>query len=346
MRVVVRFVCQETLPLANQAGSLGARRRTGLALWGTFVVLALGCAGRKAVAPPTPADAWLDLPAAERCQQFFAESGVAPRRMHMGDTVVRFVDVPAQRPTGERPWLLVHGYGGTLCDFARLVKHLDGQRRVLALDLPGFGESATVDERNSIDSHIAILREFVARTDAGPVHLVCHSLGGHVCLGAALTSPSYVASLTLIDTAGIFDTAEFPVDITKRKAGVNLGRMSTKRGRSLIEVTAGDQELLRRLVAHDSAVWTAVSSFRSNYRQEVAHVRTPTLVIWGMEDPLFPVEDALFLAENLPNAKTHIIDGAGHCPAETHPETVARLVENFVTSLAAPIPSPDGGVSP
>jgi pyruvate dehydrogenase E2 component (dihydrolipoamide acetyltransferase) len=319
---------------------------TGVVLWGALVALALGCAGRKAVAPPTAVDAWLDLPPAARCAQFFSESGVSPRRMHMGDTVVRFVDVPAEHPTGERPWLLVHGYGGTLCDFARLVKHLHGQRRVLALDLPGFGESASADERNSIDSHIAVLREFVARTDAGPVHLICHSLGGHVCLGAALTAPTYIASLTLIDTAGIYDAADFPGDIAKRKAGVNLGRMSIKRGRSLVEVAAGDQELLRRLVAHDSAVWTAVSSFRSNYRQEVAHVRTPTLVIWGMEDPLFPVEDALFLAENLPNARTHIVDGAGHCPAETHPEVVARLIEGFVTSLAAPNLSPDGGSSP
>jgi Predicted hydrolases or acyltransferases (alpha/beta hydrolase superfamily) len=266
--------------------------------------------------------------------------------MHMGDTVIRFVDLPAMGPTDERPWLLVHGYGGSLCDFARLVQHVAGRRRVLALDLPGFGESASADEHYTIDSHIAVLREFVVRSESGPVHLVCHSLGGHVCLGAALTAPSYIASLTLIDTAGIYDASQFPGNIAKRKAGVNLGQMSMKKRRSFVEVAAGDQELLRRLVAHDPAVWTAVSSFRSNYRQEVAHVRTPTLVIWGMEDPLFPVEDALFLAENLPNAKAHIIDGAGHCPAETHPEAVAKLVESFVASLATPTPSPDGGASP
>jgi pimeloyl-ACP methyl ester carboxylesterase len=265
--------------------------------------------------------------------------------MHMGDTVVRFVDLPATDPTDERPWLLVHGYGGSHCDFARLVRHVAGQRRILALDLPGFGESASADEHYTIDSYISVLREFVARTEAGPVHLVCHSLGGHVCLGAALTAPSYISSLTLIDTAGIFDASEFPGDIAKRKAGVNLGRLSMKKGRSFVEIVGGDQELLRRLVAHDPVVWTAVSSFRSNYRRDVGHVRTPTLVLWGMEDPLFPVEDALFLAENLPNAKTYIIDGAGHCPAETHPQVVAKLVEGFVASLTAPTSTPDGSVS-
>lgn len=281
-----------------------------------------------------------------RVARFFAETGIVPRRIRMGDTVVRFVDIPATAPTDERPWLLVHGYGGTLCDFGRLARHVSGRRRVLALDLPGFGESASADDHYTIDSHIAALREFTTRAEAGPVHLVCHSLGGHVCLGAALTSPSYIASLTLIDTAGIYDASQFPGDIAKQKAGVNLGRMSMNRHRGFVDLAAGDQELLRRLVAHDPVVWTAVSSFRSNYRQDVGRVRTPALVIWGMDDPLFPVEDAAFLAENLPNATTHIIDGAGHCPAETHPEVVAKLVEEFIASLGAKKTSPAGTESP
>lgn len=346
MKAVVVLANRE-FAVPSPASPVVAGKRRVVGMCAVLAALAAGCAGRKAVAPQMGATAWMDLPPAARCAQFFSESGVSPRRMHMGDTVVRFVDIPATSPTDERPWLLVHGYGGSHCDFGRLVRHVVGPRRILALDLPGFGESASADEHYTIDSYVAVLREFVARTDAGPVHLVCHSLGGHVCLGAALTAPSYLASLTLIDTAGIFDTSEFPGNIAKRKAGVNLGRMSMQKRRSFVEIVAGDQELLRRLVAHDPAVWTAVSSFRTNYRREVAHVRTPTLVLWGMEDPLFPVEDALFLAENLPNATTHIIDGAGHCPAETHPEAVAKLVESFVVSLATPgpVPSSDGSVS-
>lgn len=319
----------------NHRGSRAARAAMGL-----LVIVAAGCASRKAAAPPSAGDAWMDLPASARCARFFAESGVVPRRIRMGDTVVRFVDIPATGPTDERPWLLVHGYGGTLCDFGPLARHVSGRRRILALDLPGFGESASADDHYTIDSHIAALREFVARTKAGPVHLVCHSLGGHVCLGAALTTPSYITSLTLIDTAGIYDASQFPGDIAKRKAGVNLGHMSMTRRRGFVDVAAGDQELLRRLVAHDPAVWTAVSSFRSNYRGDVGRVRAPALVIWGMDDPLFPVEDAAFLAENLPNATTHIVDGAGHCPAETHPDVVAKLIEAFIASVAKQPPLP------
>jgi hypothetical protein len=53
-------------------------------------------------------------------------------------------------------------------------------------------------------------------------------------------------TLTLIDTAGIFDTAEFVKQIAKKKSGVNLGQLSVKRGRSLVDWTEGDQAFLRR----------------------------------------------------------------------------------------------------
>jgi 3-oxoadipate enol-lactonase len=70
---------------------------------------------------------------------------------------------------------------------AELAQH----HRVLAFDLPGFGESASSDEHYSIDSYVETLREFLDRVDVGPVHLVCHSLGGHGCIAAALTEPRY-----------------------------------------------------------------------------------------------------------------------------------------------------------
>jgi pimeloyl-ACP methyl ester carboxylesterase len=201
---------------------------------------------------------------------------------------------------------------------------------VLAFDLPGFGESASTDEHYSIDSYVQTLREFLDRVESGPVNLICHSLGGHVCIAAALTDPRYLDTMTLIDTAGIYETAEFIKQIAKKKSGVNLGQMSVKRGRSLIDWTEGDQAFLRHFVASDPAIWTAVSSFRANFRSRLGSLRTPTLILWGMDDPLFTVTDAAFLKENVPGSELHIVDGAGHCPNEDHPHVVCEFIEKFV----------------
>jgi pimeloyl-ACP methyl ester carboxylesterase len=280
-------------------------------------------------APPAGYEHWLDVPVAQRCQRMFADLGQEPRRLHLASAVVRFMDLAPAEPDDGPPWLLIHGYGGNMCSFGPMVAALVKRHRVLIYDLPGFGEAASTDDHYTIDSYVQTLREFLDHIESGPVHLVCHSLGGHVCLGAALTQPRYIETMTLIDTAGTFDTADFVKQIAKQKGGVNLGRMAIKRGRSLVDWTDGEQAFLRRFVAHDPTIWTAVASFRSNYRSQIAAIRTPTLILWGMNDPLFPVEEAAFLKENVPNSKLHILDGAGHCPNESHPNEVVELIEKF-----------------
>jgi pimeloyl-ACP methyl ester carboxylesterase len=275
-------------------------------------------------------DNWLEVPEAQRCARLFADLGLEPRRLHLPSAVVRFVDVPSAQPDAGAPWLLVHGYAGNLCDWGPMLARLGHRHRVVAFDLPGFGESASKDDHYTIDSYVQTLRELLDRVETGPVNLVCHSLGGHVCIGAALTQPRYIDTMTLIDTAGIFERAGFVQQIAKHQGGLNLGQMAVKRGRSLVDWTDGEQMFLRRFVVGDPAVWTAVASFRSNFRGQIGGIRTPTLILWGMDDPLFPVEDAAFLKENVPGAELHIIDGAGHCPNESHAGTVVDLIEKFV----------------
>jgi pimeloyl-ACP methyl ester carboxylesterase len=222
---------------------------------------------------------WQDVPAAERCTRTFANLGQAPRRMHLPSAVVRFVDLGPAEPDAGPPWVLIHGYAGNLCSYGPMLAELAQRHRVLAFDLPGFGESASFDEHYTVDSYGQTLREFLDRVESGPVHLVCHSLGGHVCIAAALNQPRYIETMTLIDTAGILETAGFLKQIAKQKSGVNLGQMTIKRGRSLIDWTEGDQAFWRRFVASDPAIWTAVSSFRANFRSQLGALRTPTLIL-------------------------------------------------------------------
>jgi pimeloyl-ACP methyl ester carboxylesterase len=307
-------------------------------LAGLLWLLAAGSAPAAAPAGPPEYDKWLEVPVKQRCARMFADLGQAPRRLHLPSATVRFLDLAPSEPDSGPAWLLIHGYGGDLCSYGAMIADLVHRHRVLAFDLPGFGESASTDEHYTIDSYVETLRQFLDRIEAGPVHLVCHSLGGHVCIGAALTQPSYIATMTLIDTAGTFDTGAFVKQIAKQKGGVNLGHMSLKRGRSPVDWTAGEQEFLRRFVVSDPAIWTAVASFRSNYHDQIGGIRTPTLILWGMDDTLFSVEDAAFLKENVPNSQLRILDGAGHCPNESHPRVVIELIEKFVRESEARSP--------
>ena len=283
-------------------------------------------------------DDWDKRPGAERCRLIADHLAQEPRRLHLRSATVRFVDLAPAKPDGDVPWLLIHGYAGNLCDYGAMLARVAEHHRVLAFDLPGFGESVGADERYSVYSYMRTLREFIQQIGVERVHLVCHSLGGHVCIGAALGEPRYIATLTLIDTAGIYEQTDFIKTIAKRTAKLNVGPMGNNPRRSPLAWTVGEQEFLRRFVVADPTVMAAVSSFRTNFRSQMGELRIRTLILWGMEDPLFPVEDALFLKENVPDSELHIIEQARHCPIETHPGVVVDMIERFIRKREDPGP--------
>lgn len=94
--------------------------------------------------------------------------------------------------------LLVHGFPETWWAFHALLPHLTEHHRVLAVDLPGFGESdiAGLDSEQSA----AGLADVIDRLGAGPVHLVGQDVSGAPTYRLAATRPDLVASWTAVET--------------------------------------------------------------------------------------------------------------------------------------------------
>ena len=150
-----------------------------------------------------------------------------------------------------------------------------------------------------------------------------------MCIAAA-HQPRYLETMTLIDTAGIFETAGFLKQIAKQKGGVNLGQMAIKRGRSLIDWTEGDQAFWRRFVASDPAIWTAVSSFRANFRSQLGALRTPTLILWAWMTPCSPWPTPPSSRKTCRNRSCTSWRAPAIAPTRTHAQAVTALIETFV----------------
>jgi pyruvate dehydrogenase E2 component (dihydrolipoamide acetyltransferase) len=265
-----------------------------------------------------------------------AAVGVEPRRLRIGRSLVRFVDVGPRRhgddagpdgAPGEGAWLFVHGFGGSMGDFAPQVIRLSESRRVLAIDLPGFGASATDEEDTSIEFLADIVEAFARAVDAPQADLVCHSLGGQVCLALGIRGARFVRSLTLIDAAGVYERSSFVERASKTFAHINVGEVVTAPGRSALDLPEGDRAVFRRLVSDDRAALTALESFRTDYRGEVQRIAVPTRIVWGAEDRVFSLESAFFLKENIAGARLYLVEGAGHTPQLSHPDVVLRWLE-------------------
>jgi pimeloyl-ACP methyl ester carboxylesterase len=102
--------------------------------------------------------------------------------------------------TAGSPVLLVHGFPETWRVFRKLIPLLSERHRVFAVDLRGFGDSATATGEPGSATSAEDLSELITRLDLGPVHLTGQDISGPATFRVAATRPELVRSYTAIET--------------------------------------------------------------------------------------------------------------------------------------------------
>ncbi len=242
-------------------------------------------------------------------------------------------DAAAGRP----PVVLVHGAGGTHLHWPPQVRRLAGAR-VLALDLPGHGQSAAADAATQAASSIEVKASAVlAVLDALGIAravVVGHSMGGAIALALALARPERVAGLGLVGTGARLRVAPEILDgLTRDFAGTVAAiveRMFGPQAPERLKALA-----LKRMLEVDARVlradWDACNAF--DVRERLGEIAAPCLVVTGSADVMTPEKYARFLAESLPAARLHVEAGAGHMVMLERPEAVAQVLGEWVRGV-------------
>ena len=247
------------------------------------------------------------------------------------------------------PLLLVHGLMVTSHSYRDVVPLLARTRRVLAVDLPGCGESDRPDPEAA--GHYALpwladrIAELLDRLEVAVVDTVAHSFGGTLALCLAANHPARVRRQVLVDPVAF--PMELPLEgrialvprlgpyvfkTLYRRADLRryLGRVFS--APELLDETAlnvywdrlsrdGGREATYAMLGHlTTLAWL---------RQRLPDVACPTLVVWGDRDALMPMADAERLVELLPDARLAVVDGCGHAVPEERPDRLAALVQEF-----------------
>ena len=113
---------------------------------------------------------------------------------------VHWVDFGGPQGTATPPLVLVHGLGGSHLDWVRVAPALAARRRVLALDLPGFGLTPAAGRPATVAASTALLGRFVREVAGAPAVLAGNSMGGTVALLQAAADTAAAAGLVLIGT--------------------------------------------------------------------------------------------------------------------------------------------------
>lgn len=249
------------------------------------------------------------------------------------------------------PVLFVHGLGGSWRNWLENIPYFARRHRVVALDLPGFGLSPAPPEQVSIAGYGDLLLRFADAVGLSrDTALVGHSMGGFIATESVLEAPERFRRMVLASAAGVsFATMKesrkaviglivrLLLPLATRRVESNLGR-SRLRKASFAGVIA-HPDLIRRemlwelgsyAVNSPSLVEAAYALAGYDTREQLAKISVPTMIVWGEQDRLVPVEAAYDYARRIARSELSIIHDCGHMVELERPGRFNREVERFI----------------
>ena len=242
-------------------------------------------------------------------------------------------------PDAEHVFLLLHGFGSHKDTWIRLGGILAKQScRVIAVDLPGFGESARHGHWSyDMVAQRGRLHGFVQALGLTRLHLVGNSMGGYLAALYAHEHAQHVASLGLLDNAGVTPLRE------------NEMRAAVARGENpLLVQNLDDFDRLLDFVMHikppmprmvkrylaeralerrdfNAQIFAQVTGELAQGLEPIfPHIKMPTLVLWGRQDRVIDVSCVEVMRGLLPHARSVILEETGHLPHFERPHQVAE----------------------
>ena len=262
---------------------------------------------------------------------------------------------------GARPVVLVHGLAACWQCWLEQIPRLAAEgRRVIAVDLPGFGGSDMPRDDISIEGYGRVVESLCDSLDLGQVVVVGHSMGGFVGAEFAIQYPERVERLLLQAAAGI------STNNVKREPLLAVARVIAAvgaRGAAQSELVATrprmrwlalqsvarhpgrlPADMVYELVSHSGRdgflpALDAIVSY--DFRERLSQIECPTLIVWGAEDMLVPARDADEYEQQIPNARKTVFEDTGHSPMMERPQTFNDCMMGWLSEESADRPSED-----
>ena len=246
------------------------------------------------------------------------------------------------------PIVLIHGTASSLHTFDAWTAGLVDERRVIRMDLPGYGLTGPFPDGNyAMENYVDFILHLLNALEVDQCVLAGNSLGGAIAWRVALAHPERIQKLVLIDAAGYPSQSE-SVPIAFRIArwkGINrIFTFITPRflaKSSLKNVYADESKATKELVdryfelslreGNRQAYLDRMGLKRDpNIHEQIKTIQHPTLILWGEQDKLIPVENAYRFQADLPNDTLVILENSGHVPMEENPDENLVALKAFL----------------
>jgi pimeloyl-ACP methyl ester carboxylesterase len=258
---------------------------------------------------------------------------------------------------GDGPALvLVHGLSGAWQNWLYTIPAFMDSHRVIAPDLPGFGESEMPAEDISIRGYAKILDALLDELGVESADVVGNSMGGFAAAELTLSFSTRVRRLVLVSAAGLsieyrrrqplLAGARVWLAAASRAAAQNRPFITRPRGRrAALQIVARYPEKLSPAIAAEMVRGTATPGFIPaleallgySFRDKLVQIEVPVLVVWGRNDMLVPSSDAREFVELIgDNARREMFEDTGHVSMIERPNRFNELLAGFLAGERAP----------
>jgi len=242
---------------------------------------------------------------------------------------------------GERtPIVFLHGVGSDKSVWRPQLDYFGAERRTLAFDYPGYGDSDPAPEETTRDDYAAAILSAMAALGIDRAHVCGLSLGGVVAIALNHAAPDAVASLILADTFAVHPDGQAIYDrslaaleppgtlrqLAEARVDVLLAQPADPAVRSEVIETMGRIDPATYRIGAE-AVWLA------DQRDRCDEIRVPVLVICGEQDHVTPPALSKELTRLIPGARYEAIESVGHLGNLERPKAFNTLVGAFIRGV-------------
>lgn len=231
--------------------------------------------------------------------------------------------------------VVLHGWGGRIESMSPVIDCLAGSFRIIALDLPGFGESPVPDSAWGTRDYAVFVRAVVGRLAVERAHFVGHSFGARTSLYLAATHPGTVDKLVAVGASGLRRAPSLKARgrrvLSRAARGVGhlgpVGRSS--RDAVYARIASEDYKQAGELRP------ILVKVVNEDLSQVLPNIGAPTLLVWGTEDDAVPVAHGRTMERLIPDAGLVTFEGAGHFAYLDEPDRFCTVIRHFFEARPA-----------
>lgn len=231
--------------------------------------------------------------------------------------------------------LLLHGWGSSIELFINIVENQSISKRIIAVDMPGFGQTQEPDKGWNVDDYVNFIINFIKALNIKELSILGHSFGGRVIIKLVNRKdlPFKVKKLVLVDSAGIKAKQK------KVSAKVKFFKIAKKilSNKLMLKLLPGAIDKLKNKFGSEdyknaSPVMreTLVKVLNEDLTELLPTIKQPTLLFWGDKDTATPIEDAKLMEKLIPDSGLVVVEGAGHYSFLENPYLANSVINVFI----------------